>query len=513
MPARFTVRSLSFIFAAMAVAAASAADQAMLEAARSSIVAADLQRHVNVLADDSFEGREAGSRGGRAAGAYLVSQLQRYGLQGAGEGGGFYQSFRGGYRNILALLPGRDGDLSNEVVLVGAHYDHVGYGTPTNSYGPTGYIHNGADDNASGVAGMLELIEAFTQLPERPRRSVLFAFWDGEEQGLLGSKHWVANPTLPLSRVRAAINLDMIGRLRNGKLVVYGTRTGYGLRRLVSEQNVARDLWLDFTWEMKANSDHYTFYEAGLPTLMFHTDLHDDYHRPRDDAHKVNSAGMEQVSRLLLNVVYAMAEDDHRFAFRPASRRETTAHEQYAERSAAPLPPRLGVWWDDRTAAGEGVVITRLTRTSAAERAGLRVGDRIVQFAGKPVESDAQLRRAILSASSPVSASIQRAGEDEPREVILDLAGTPVRLGVSWREDAAEPGSLTVTVVIPASAAADAGMRPGDRIYRIAGRTFANGEEFRALAMSLPGPVEVLLERQGRLYPVRLSVPPAHLPD
>src|SRR5690606_3687721 len=120
-------------------------------------------------ADDTFEGREAGSRGGHAAAGYIVRQLQRYGVQGGGEDGGYFQNFGAGYRNILAVIPGSDPQLRRQAVVVGAHYDHVGYGTPQNSYGPTGYIHNGADDNASGVAGLLEVIEAFTLLPSAPR--------------------------------------------------------------------------------------------------------------------------------------------------------------------------------------------------------------------------------------------------------------------------------------------------------------------------------------------------------
>ncbi len=506
---RYQVRSLWALILCLAATWGWAADRAALESARGLIRASDLQRHVDVLADDSFEGREAGTRGGRAAAGYLVSILQRHGLQGAGDGGGFYQAFGPGHRNILALLPGSDPTVRDEVILIGAHYDHVGYGTPTNSYGPTGYIHNGADDNASGVAGLLELIDAFTHLPEAPQRSILFAFWDGEEKGLLGSKHWAASPTLPLSRVKLAINLDMIGRLRKGRLMVYGARTSYGLRRLISEQNTDPDLWLDFTWEMKDNSDHYTFYDAGIPSLMIHTDLHDDYHRPHDDAHKINSAGIERVGRLLFNLLNAASDRGRTFPFRTASRRESPMDQRRAEQPAPPLPPRLGVWWDDETAAGKGIVVTRINRGSAAERAGLQVGDRILQFAGKVLESDAQFRRDVLSAPSLATVTIERGGEEGPRQIQVPLNGGPVRLGVSWREDRAEPGVLLVTVVVPGSPAHDAGIRTGDRIYRIGGQEFAHGEAFRTLALSLPAPLEVQVERQGRLHNVTLNATPA----
>ncbi len=518
MPLHAGVRSILWIVLLLALAGwapqrAGAADAAVLAAARASITATEAQRHVDVLADDSFEGREAGSRGGRAAGGYVVSHLQRHGLKGAGDDGGYYQSFDAGYRNILAFLPGRDPAARNEVILIGAHYDHVGYGTPTNSYGPTGYIHNGADDNASGVAGLLELIQAFTHLPEPPRRSILFAFWDGEEKGLLGSKHWAANPTIPLAQVKLAVNLDMIGRLRDARLLVYGTRTSYGLRRMISEQNLDERLRLDFNWEMKANSDHHTFFDAGIPTLMFHTDLHDDYHRPRDDSHKINSAGIQDVDRLLFNVAHEAAEGGRRFGFRTASRRETVDHQRSLERAVAPPSPRLGVWWRDETPSKQGVVLTQVMRGSAAERTGLRAGDRVLEFAGAAVESEAELRRLVAISPSPVAARVQRAGSEAPTEMNIHLAGSPIRLGVTWREDHAEPGMVLITSVAPGSPAEQAGIRAGDRVYRIGGQDFANGEAFRALAVSLPGPLELQVERHGRMRTVQAETPPALVAD
>ncbi len=178
------------------------------------------------------------------------------------------------------MLEGSDPDLKRDCILVGAHYDHVGYGTRRNSRGPWGYIHNGADDNASGVSGVLELAQAVTLLDSPPKRSILFALWDGEEKGLLGSKHWAAHPTVPLQDVVMAFNVDMIGRLRGNSVHVFGTRTARGLRRWASEANQLTDLLIDFSWELKANSDQFSFVERRIPTLMLHTGLHDEWHRP-----------------------------------------------------------------------------------------------------------------------------------------------------------------------------------------------------------------------------------------
>ena len=214
----------------------------LLSAASASITPADAARHVQALADDAFEGREGGTRGGRAAAAYIVDQIAPIGYEPAGDNGSSYQLFGAGLRNVLALLPGSDPELANEVVVIGAHYDHVGYGTTRNSFGPFGFVHNGADDNASGVAGLIEVMEAVLRLPEPPRRSILFAFWDGEEQGLLGSRHFlrVRPQLLAGKRLVFGVNLDMIGRLRDRRLTVYGIRTASGLRaRLVAANNAA----------------------------------------------------------------------------------------------------------------------------------------------------------------------------------------------------------------------------------------------------------------------------------
>ncbi|TXT22299.1 MAG: peptidase M28, partial [Planctomycetota bacterium] len=188
--------------------------ESSVSAAIESIRVEDLKVHIGTLASDTLQGREGGSAGGHAASAYLVQQLRRQGVTPAAAEQQFVQEFAGGMRNILASVPGRDERLRDEIVIVCAHFDHVGFGTPRNSRGPIGYIHNGADDNASGVASLLEVVEAVRSLPQPPRRTLLFAFWDGEEKGLLGSKHWIASPTRPLKQVKLVINSDMIGRLR-----------------------------------------------------------------------------------------------------------------------------------------------------------------------------------------------------------------------------------------------------------------------------------------------------------
>src|SRR3954452_2191527 len=204
----------SFFGVAFCSSGATAVNNAFYAAAMESITADELYHYVEVLADDVYEGRASGSRGGHAAAQWLIQQLRPFQLTPAGNNGGYVQTFSNDCRNILALQPGDDPQLQNEVILVGAHYDHVGYGSANNSYGPIGKIHNGADDNASGTSAVLETLETFARSGLKTRRTILFVFWDGEERGLVGSRYWLSHPTLPIDRVKLDITLDMVGRLR-----------------------------------------------------------------------------------------------------------------------------------------------------------------------------------------------------------------------------------------------------------------------------------------------------------
>ena len=383
------------------------------------IAAERLGEYVTYLAADAFEGREAGSRGGRAIGDFLAERVKKLGLKPAGTDGGYFQPFGEGMRNVLSLVPGRDPALAKQVIVMAAHYDHVGYGTARNSRGPIGYIHNGADDNASGVSGMMAAAEAFCALKQPPRRSVLIAFWDGEEKGLLGSQHWLANPTIPLDRVVLSITADMIGRLRDDHLVVYGSRTSDGLRRLAAQANAALGLSLDFSWAVEHDSDHYPFFAHGIPIVFFFTGKHDEYHTPRDKANLINKPGMERVARLMFTIAYELANRDETPRFRPASQTETGLSEQ-------------SLW-----------------------------------------------------AQQPGANAVAQ--------------GKPLRLGITWRSDEAEPGTVVLTSVAPGSPAALAGLTPGDRVLQLGGRDFASEEEFGQQIGAAPFPVELRVEHNGRI--------------
>ena len=502
---------LLFLFAVAFAAAPAgllrATDTTALTEALNSIRANELRTHVETLADDSYQGREAGTRGGRAAAEYLQQHLVELGLRGAGDDGGYYQPFGSGCRNVLGLLEGSDPQLKKEIVLLGAHYDHVGYGNRETSRGPIGYIHNGADDNASGVAGVLEAMDAFADLAMAPKRSVLFALWDGEEKGVLGSRHFLAHTTVPFEKIVFSVDVDMIGRMKDHRMSVFGSRTGKGLRRLTAENNQASDLRLDFGWEMENNSDHYSFFARQIPVLMFHTGSHDDLHRPSDDVDRINAEGMESAARLLFQVTCALANEAEICRFRDDSRKETPTHKRRLEELLPPQPPRLGVHWNTQSVDG-GFVLTAVTPGSAAQRAGLLPGDRLFEFAGRPVSEPGQFRLDVLAARSPVTVVVHRPGDDQPLRLLVELDGLPTRLGISWRTDDAEPGTVILTRVISGSPAQRAGLCTGDRIYAVAGRSFADSESFSRLVRLPPNPLELTIEREGRLDTIVLELPP-----
>jgi hypothetical protein len=371
-----------------------------------SITAGELYHYVEVLADDVYEGRAAGSRGGHAAAQWLLQQLRPFQLTPAGTGGDYVQNFSDDCRNILLLQPGDDPQLQNEVIIVGAHYDHVGYGNSNNSFGPVGKIHNGADDNASGTSVLLEVIEALARSGLKTRRTILFAFWDGEERGLVGSRYWLSHPTLPIERIKLDITMDMVGRLRKERLYLLGTRSGFGLRRLFSDP-VNDALTLDFSWDLSANSDHWPFIEHRIPIALLHTGLHSDYHRPTDDVEKINRQGLQEVCRYLFAALVRVANEEQLPKFRDAVRRETESIRRGLEE---PLPqaalsswpanqpaPRLGISWREDDAEPGSVFLVRVVEGTPAAAAGLQLGDRVDELNGRPFADAAAFQNEIHS--------------------------------------------------------------------------------------------------------------------
>lgn len=504
-PLRFRILLATVGLLGVTSSAAHAGENAWFEIANASITAMELNGHVSYLADDTLEGREAGSRGGHAAAKYVLERIQDTGLRGGAADGSFVQGFRGGMQNILAVLEGSDPTLSGEYLLVSAHYDHVGYGNRRNSFGPFGYIHNGADDNASGVSALLELIDALTRTEHRPRRSILFAFWDGEEKGLLGSAYWAQHPTVQLSDVKICLNVDMVGRLRDGNIEVGGTRCGRGLRQLMSTSRLP-DAHLDFTWEYKENSDHWTFYQRDIPALYVHTGTHYDYHRPSDDVEKINFSGMQLITRYLLEQVVELAEADHLPQFRREGRLDNPYNQKRLERPLPPLASRLN--FRTRNLPNQ---TGRLLVTEVYDRTcELAAGDQIVAVAGHSPVDQKLLERIALQSESPLQLSVERDGAQAPLEIATTLSGARTQLGLSWREDPAEPGAVFVTRVVPNSPAEQAGFQLLDRIYAIDGEKFSDRHDLLARVQNklvLPAhPIRFDVETCGIIHTLQVQV-------
>lgn len=415
--------------------AAAAVNHALYAAAMDSITTDELYHYVEVLADDVYEGRASGTRGGHAAAQWLIQQLRPFQLVPAGTDGDYVQKFRADCRNILVLQNGDDPQLQDEVIIVGAHYDHVGRGNSNNSFGPVGKIHNGADDNASGTSVLLETIEAFARSGLKTRRTILFAFWDGEERGMIGSRFWLSHPTLLVKRVKLNITLDMVGRLRDNRLYLMGSRSGYGMRRLFSDP-VDDSLELDFSWDIKANSDHWPFIEQRVPIALLHTGLHSDYHRPSDDVEKINRQGLREVCRYLLAAVVRVANEDRLPKFRDAVRRES---ESMRRRLEQPLPqaslnrwpanqplPRLGISWRDDDAEPGSVFLVRVVEGTPAATAGLEVGDRINELDGRPFADAAtfqgEIHQLLESARPEFTMLVERRGHSRTISVNMPSA-------------------------------------------------------------------------------------------
>ena len=226
-------------------------------------------------------------------------------------------------RNVVALLPGFDPTLADEVLIIGAHYDHLGFGGE-GSLDPDafGEVHNGADDNASGTSGLIEIARLLSESDRRPARSVLFLAFTAEEKGLWGSSHYVRNPLLPIAQTVAMLNMDMIGRLEGRTLAVMGVGTAEEWTELLraANQSTARPLVIATSPDGFGPSDHSSFYEAGLPVLHFFSNTHVDYHRPSDDWDKVDIEGIGQIVDLVSEVALDLAGvsgSDERIALTP----------------------------------------------------------------------------------------------------------------------------------------------------------------------------------------------------
>jgi aminopeptidase YwaD len=278
--------------------------------------------------------------------------------------------------NVVGLLEGSDPTLKKETIIIGAHYDHLGLGGEgSGSLRPdTVAIHNGADDNGSGTAGLLELAQYFVANRSELKRTILFIAFSGEELGLLGSAYYVKNPLLPLENTVAMLNMDMIGRLNDRKLIVYGVGTSPRFEELANRHNKDSMFVLKLVKDGFGPSDHSSFYAKNIPVFHFFTDLHGDYHRPSDDYDKINYEGMQSVLSYIASIVLELANMPERPQYvRVETPRPAGDVAGRSSRSYTGTIPDFGE-------QGEGMRISGVREGSPAAKAGLQGGDIIIKF-------------------------------------------------------------------------------------------------------------------------------------
>lgn len=355
-----------------------------------------LKKDVTYLADDKLEGRETGTAGSEAAAEYIAKRFMEAGLQPKGDNGTFFQVFNQkpkgvhgetlsdtvkevSVKNVLGYI----GNGAATTIVIGAHYDHLGYGDEGSLNTGTKAIHNGADDNASGTAALLQLAKSLNG--KHKNNNYLFIAFSGEEKGLWGSNYYSKNSTIPISTVNYMINMDMVGRLAENKLAIYGTGTSPVWNELLKKV-IPDTIKLTKTESGVGPSDHTSFYLKDIPVLHFFTGQHADYHKPSDDVDKINFNGMVAVIDFIEKVV-AELNDDGKLAF------TKTKEEDKANTPAFKVT--LGVM-PDYMFSGKGMQISAVREGKPAEKAGLKAGDIVIKI-GKTDVTDMQSYMQALS--------------------------------------------------------------------------------------------------------------------
>lgn len=313
--------------------------------------------------------------------------------------------------NVLGLLQGNDPVLKNQYIIIGAHYDHLGMGGPgSGSRVPdTLAVHHGADDNASGVAALIELAEKFAAHKADLKRSILFIAFSAEEEGLLGSKYFTDHPLIDLKNVDVMINLDMIGRLKeNRSLQINGVGTSLEATGIVNEFNTDSAFRLTLSPEGYGPSDHSSFYAKNIPVIYLTTGAHVDYHTPRDNYEGIHFAGLKEVADYVYKIANEIDHEQNRLTFREAGPKTQ-------ESGRMKLKVTLGIMPDFTSTENNGLRADFVTPGKPAAKAGMIKGDRIISIDGKPVNNiqDYMYRLSKLNHGETVNVEVIRNGKKE----------------------------------------------------------------------------------------------------
>ena len=377
------------------------------------IEAARIKQHIRVLASDSLNGRGTGSDGERMAAEYIEKLFKKLKIDSRGDGKSYMQSFEfksgvhgtgntGTARNVIAYL---DNGAANTII-IGAHYDHLGTGEESGSLdaNPKGKIHNGADDNASGVAGVLELAQYFKTNKNKEKYNFLFICFSGEELGLYGSKYFTEHPTIDLGMVNYMVNMDMIGRLdpKNGLSVSGSGTSPIWETELKSLSTTEVPIKTDSSGT--GPSDHTSFYLKNIPVLHFFTGSHSDYHKPSDDWDKINFEGEAKVVDLIIQLI-------ERTNSQPKLEFLTTKSKSMG--SARAFKVTMGVM-PSYTSSEAGLKVDGVSEGKSAQKAGILTGDLIIQIGELPIKDIQAYMDALgkFEKGQTVPVKIMRNGEE-----------------------------------------------------------------------------------------------------
>jgi hypothetical protein len=441
---RASVRSRGAALGAAVLLLAACHRAAPTPAILSTPPAAQLREDVTVLASPAFDGRGTGTAGNDSAAMFLarrynalrlasIAQADRPACASGGVTGKaecFILPFTASVpvrnaaprqlktQNVAAIIPGK-GPLAGEYVIVGAHFDHLGRDSANARDPEKGHVvHPGADDNGSGTVATMELARRFAKQPAN--RSVIIVNFTGEELGLLGSTQFAGNLPVPKDKVQAMVNLDMVGRMKNDKLIVYGVLTAPELKAIVDSANLAPKLTINAVGDGEGPSDHAAFYRKDLPVLHLFTDLHDDYHTALDLADRINIDGLVRVTDYTERVVRALADRPGRLTFQ---RVQTAGANRPSSRAGSGV--YLGTVPDMGAGDVKGMPLSGVRPGSPAEQGGLKAGDIIVKFGGKVINNIYDYTDA-LGAFKPddvVEIVVKRGGDEVNLKVTLGKRG------------------------------------------------------------------------------------------
>jgi len=390
------------------------------------VTVTELRDHISYLASDSLGGRETGSEGDSLAAEYIRQELSLCGfipLSGDGfqrfpwsanagmdSSGGMIME-TGQSRNVVMMLPGEDDSLKNEYIIIGAHFDHLGKGGKGSSSmkQDTIAVHPGADDNASGIGMMMEIAEKFALTKGSHPRTIICIAFSGEEKGLFGSKYFVNNPVIDMSKIDAMINLDMVGRLQESKILqISGIGTSPGFVDIVNMLNDTSSIKLALSESGYGPSDHSSFYSNNVPVLFFTTGAHTDYHKPSDTYDMINYEGMVKVSELIFDVVHHLDSLPQKLAFREAGLKEEESSPMRGKGAT------LGIMPDFNGIEKNGLRADIVTPGKPAANGGMKNGDIITAINGKAINNiyDYMAKMGELKAGEVITVEIIRNGNN-----------------------------------------------------------------------------------------------------